>query len=1090
MSSPRNDTPASGDVTATSPPEAETGGAARRRADSSTFQPGDTVAERYLIRRFIAFGGMGEVYEAEDRVLRETVALKTIRAEVADDEIANERFKREILLARRVTHTNVCRIFDLGLHSATGRLPQTFLTMELLTGKTLSERIRTGGPIPVGSARPIVEQLTAALDAAHREGIVHRDFKSGNVMLCVGGKDGELRVVVTDFGLARGDADPFATNATSNVAMMGSPAYMAPEQVEGGPITRAADIYALGVVMYEMVTSRVPFNGETAIACAVKRLKEAPSSPRVHVPDLEPVWERTILRCLERDPAARFASAGDVLRALDGAEPVTPNAATVAMPASARRARRARRWWLAAGAAALLVSGAAWHVLRRDTEVTGRPPATAQVAAARRSIAVLGFKNLARRDEVAWLSTALAEMLTTEMGAGGELRTLPGESVARMKKELTLEDAESYAPDTLKRIRKNLSADYIVLGSFVPTGDGLRLDVRLQSTATGETLLQVADTGSEAELAALVRRTGAQLRAALRMGEMNDAERALVSATLPGHPEAARLYAEGLAQLRLFSAGRARELLERAVELEPGFPQSHAALSEALAYLGHEARAKEEARRAVDLSAGLPEAQRLRVEGLYHGIAGDERRAGEAYRRLFELEPDVAEWGMRLASTLYAAGQDAEADAVVAQLRARPDAEDDPRIFMVLVQAALAKQSFQEVRDNAARLAATGEARGALSLVGEARHAEAMALWFEGELGTAVKRADEARQISFRLGDRDGVAAAATTKAFVLTERGELAEAARVARTALDAAAEVGARRRIWLAEHVLARVGLFGGDLAAARRHYEASRQAAKEVGSQYGEALANLGHAVTLAAQGELDAAEAIYARMSLGFRLFAPEHNLAFLRYYRGLLELDQGDLGAARKELEDAVRLAEKHGERVQAERARAALALVSMREGKLDDAVQHARAAAGALAELDLPGDVAQARATLALVLSAQGQGAAAEAALDEGEAAGVAAENILVRLDLALARGEVSTRSSRPGAAARALAAIEPALEEAADKGYTGRALELRLARAGALHKARRGAEATLEIGKIVAEAERLGYADVLRRAKALPRSR
>src|SRR5262249_53695860 len=153
------------------------------------------------------FGGMGEVYEAEDMVLRELVALKTIRPDVADDDLIIDRFKREILLARKVTHANVCRIFDLGLHDSPGRPRQTFLTMELISGRTLAERVRMGRPFTVEEARPILEQMAAALDAAHREGIVHRDFKSGNVMLSDSG-----RAVVTDFGLARGaEGDPFAT---------------------------------------------------------------------------------------------------------------------------------------------------------------------------------------------------------------------------------------------------------------------------------------------------------------------------------------------------------------------------------------------------------------------------------------------------------------------------------------------------------------------------------------------------------------------------------------------------------------------------------------------------------------------------------------------------------------------------------------------------------------------------------------------------------------------------------------------------------------------------------------------------------------
>src|SRR6185295_15450304 len=214
---------------------------------AAVFSAGDRVAGRYRILRFVARGGMGEVYEAEDVELRGRVALKTIRPEIALDRQAIDRFKREIHLARQVTHPNVCRIFDLGYHRApaAGGGPEveiTFLTMEFLPGETLDKRLR-GGRMTPAQALPLVRQMATALGAAHAMGIVHRDFKSGNVAL-VPGREGEgVRVVVTDFGLARGSAagDTFAS-ATATGHVVGTPAYMAPEQVEGKPVTAAADV--------------------------------------------------------------------------------------------------------------------------------------------------------------------------------------------------------------------------------------------------------------------------------------------------------------------------------------------------------------------------------------------------------------------------------------------------------------------------------------------------------------------------------------------------------------------------------------------------------------------------------------------------------------------------------------------------------------------------------------------------------------------------------------------------------------------------------------------------------------------------------
>lgn len=287
--------------------------------EAAALPVGGLLENRYKVLRFIGQGGMGEVYEAEDSELHERVALKTILPEIARQDQSIQRFKREIQLAHKVTHPNVCRIFDLVFHEST-----IFLTMELLAGETLAQRLRRTGAMQPAEAFPLVAQMAAGLAAAHREGIVHRDFKSSNVMLVPArGQDAGVRAVIMDFGLARradtGDSSLGLTTMPGAIA--GTPAYMAPEQVEGRDITPAADIYALGIVMYEMVTGRCPFDGDTPLSIAIKRLQEPPPSPRSHNPGLDPKWERAILRCLERHPADRFASAEEIVKAIESGAP-------------------------------------------------------------------------------------------------------------------------------------------------------------------------------------------------------------------------------------------------------------------------------------------------------------------------------------------------------------------------------------------------------------------------------------------------------------------------------------------------------------------------------------------------------------------------------------------------------------------------------------------------------------------------------------------------------------------------------------------------------------------------------------------------
>lgn len=295
--------------------------------------PGRILAGRYRVRAFLGRGSVGEVYEADDLEGTERIALKILRPEIArgdrDHGEANRedngvvgRFKREVLLTRRIVHPNVCRTYDLiDQQTSDGELVRVFLTMELLRGETLEERILRQGPLRPAEALPVVLQVTEALAAAHEAGVIHRDLKSANVFLVAQSSQpaSPPRTVVTDFGLAWSAESDGAATLTATGELIGSPAYMAPEQVRGETASPATDIYALGVVLFEMLTGHLPFVGKSAFHTALQRLREPAPSPRTRVPDLDPVWEEVVLRCLEREPRDRFGSVSEVARALEGA---------------------------------------------------------------------------------------------------------------------------------------------------------------------------------------------------------------------------------------------------------------------------------------------------------------------------------------------------------------------------------------------------------------------------------------------------------------------------------------------------------------------------------------------------------------------------------------------------------------------------------------------------------------------------------------------------------------------------------------------------------------------------------------------------
>jgi len=291
----------------------------RYAIEQHAFCSGDVLAGRYEIRRFLAFGGMGEVYEAEDLELGRRIAIKTIRGELAPEDHLHW-MKREVQAARRVQHPNVCRVFDVVETQTATRESVVFLTMELLGGETLSEKLRREGPLTERQALPLIRQMVAALAAAHQAGVIHRDFKSGNVMI-LSRAGAAPRAVITDFGIARQVPSDRRVNgtkpSTGSRSGYGTPAYMAPEQILSGKVGPAADIYALGVVLYEMLTGALPFSGDLPLAMAVNKTRERPAAPERLAPALRPTWSSAILKCLEADHKRRFHDVREILTHLE-----------------------------------------------------------------------------------------------------------------------------------------------------------------------------------------------------------------------------------------------------------------------------------------------------------------------------------------------------------------------------------------------------------------------------------------------------------------------------------------------------------------------------------------------------------------------------------------------------------------------------------------------------------------------------------------------------------------------------------------------------------------------------------------------------
>ena len=933
-------------------------------AKTSVFAPGDLLAERYRVVRFLAQGGMGEVYEAEDLELRENVALKTISAR-HDQDAALDRFKREIQLARKVSHANVCRIFDLGQHRADDGESITFLTMELLRGETLSQRLRQRGRLPVGEALPIAQGIAKGLHAAHQARIIHRDLKSENIFLVP--RDDGLRVVVTDFGIARGGADDRFAAMVTGGGILGTPAYMAPEQVRGEAVAPAADLYAFGVVLYEMVTGKMPFLGDSPLTIAVKRLQEDPPTPCVHVPDLDPNWERVILRCLEREPGKRFATALEVGHALEGMptapgtgapwptgqQPTSatwqPTGSPVAEPPTATRSTAApltlaptptptatptptptammtggmvavagsakqegRRGVLVYALLAVLALSGALALFNRLYN-----PDSHRRVVPRRSVAVLGLENLTGREDIAWMSTALAEMLGTELARGDGLRTIPGERVAELGRELDLATAQEVGAEVLERMHSVLACDFVVLGSYAGVGgDGgehIRLDLRLADAARGVTLASVGRDGSQGELFEMVRGLGDELRDALgvKAGGGDD--------PFAGQPQdrgAARLYAEALEKMRLAQPLEARDLLQEAVGLEPQNPLLHSALSSAHETLGYHAKAAEHAERAFELSSELPREERLMVEGRYREMRQDLPAAIQAYQQLWDYFPDDLEYGLRLAAAQTAARRPNDAALTVEQLRALPPPLNaDPRIELADASLAALLGDFARQRDAAGRAVGLAEQVGGRLFVAQARLAEAQAARRLGEWAEAAAAAEEAVEAYREIDNPSGTAVALTEWANVHAERDQPDEARRRYEEALAVYRRLGAQGGVASVLNNLAVLEKKKGDLDRARELYEEAAEIYETTGNAAGRINVANNFGALLVDVGELGRARAEFERVLEVWEAEGNKGAMAVALNNVAVVLRHQGELYESRRKNDRALALRREIGDKL-------------------------------------------------------------------------------------------------------------------------------------------------------------------------------
>jgi eukaryotic-like serine/threonine-protein kinase len=544
-----------------------------RVVDPTALSAGTDFGTRYRIEALLGQGGMGRVYKAYDKTLDRTVALKVVRQGVMADGEALNRFKQELLLASKISHTNVLRIHDMG---EVGEVK--FITMAYVDGPDLHHILQETPKLPFDRVVNFAQQLASALAAAQSEGVIHRDLKPQNILV---GKGDHL--YVSDFGLAR-SFEESAVQMTRTGAFMGTPRYMSPEQVEGKPADLRSDLYAYGLILYEMVTGNVPFTGESTLKVMYQRIQEKPKSPKTLNPDLPNWFVQVIMRCLERDPAVRYQRADEIVLDLQGAR------STVSTSRGSGGATRTvqiqipeftdKRWtWAAAGVAVLLVVGLVFAIPYtryripgfkgpKNGPVSGVPPIESG-----RFVAVLPLQVLGDESQLGYLAQGIQEALSTKLFQLKDIRVTGTDAASKVNQK-----------QPLVKIGEALGANMVVQGTMQGSGDKIRIILKLEDVADNKELWSQQFDGVTGDLFTLEDEIYNPLVSALNVNPTND-ERANAGVHATENIAAYDLYLKGRNAMRgqqdPKNVEAAMNFYQEALKNDPGFALAYAGLSEA-----------------------------------------------------------------------------------------------------------------------------------------------------------------------------------------------------------------------------------------------------------------------------------------------------------------------------------------------------------------------------------------------------------------------------------------------------------------------------------------------------------------------------
>ncbi|MDH5467337.1 MAG: protein kinase [Candidatus Aminicenantes bacterium] len=591
---------------------------------------GTTFASRYEIIEELGKGGMGEVYRVEDKKIKEEVALKLIKPEIASDKRTIERFSNELRMARKIAHRNVCRMFDLGEEQG-----MHYITMEYVSGEDLRSFIRRSRQLTVGTAVTIAKQVGEGLAEAHRLGVIHRDLKPGNIMI---DRDGNARIM--DFGIARSLKSKGVTGAG---VMVGTPEYMSPEQVEGLEIEQRSDLYSLGVILYEMVTGKIPFAGETPLSIAMKHKSEKPQDPSEVNPQIPEGLSRVILRCLEKDKEKRYRTAEEFLSELSKIEEGIPTEERV-IPR--KKPSTSREITVTFNLKKILIPAFAVVVLAVVAVLIFHPFSKrefAPIPSDKPSLAVMYFKNNTGDENLDHWRNALSDLLITDLSQSKHIRVLSAERLFDILQQLDQLDANAYSSQVLKEVAARGGVESVLVGNYTRANDTFRINVSLQKASTGELIGSESVEGhGEKDFYAMVDELTKRIKVNFKLSErqiITDIDEEVGKITTAS-PEAYKLYSEGRRYHLNGEYPKSIESMLKAVEIDPDFAMAYRSMANAYGNLGFRPARKNARQKAFELRDRVSERERYLIEGDYYWTSEKTSdKAIEAFERLLEIYP-------------------------------------------------------------------------------------------------------------------------------------------------------------------------------------------------------------------------------------------------------------------------------------------------------------------------------------------------------------------------------------------------------------------------------------------------------------------